>query len=660
MGSRGGGGIDGLLRSRFVGVGIGLVVFAVLALARLLGWLAPLELRAHDAYVALRAELTSSAAPDAVTLVRIREQDITRFRHPVSDADLAEAIRRLLAMGPRAVAVDLYRNLPVGEGREALAAVARDPRVAFVFQLPGASQAGVPPPEFGEGAGQRVLSDVVVDPDGVVRRGLVYMWDDAGEAHPSLAWWLALAYLGGEPEPLRPGPGWTGGEERSAIALGEGEVWRFRQDDGGYVDADDGDYQLLLDYARGTRPFRAVSFSDVMDGAVDPGTIRDAVVILGTAAPSVKDDFVTPLGPPEEGPPVTKGVEVHAQIVDQLLRTAFLGATPTRTLSDAGELFWLLVWCLAWGVVGNHVHSTRRALQAGVVGVLLLAGSFPLFLLGWWVPVVPPALAWVGAGGLAAGVALVRERRDRVLLDRLLSVHVSGPVRDRLWEERDRFLEDGRVRARRTWVTVLMTDLEGFTSASEHLGDPGVVMRWLNEYMDRMVPVIEQHGGVVDGYWGDAIKADFGAPVPPESEEEIDHNAQQAVACALAMGEAMKELITGWRADGLPPVRMRIGLCTGPAVTGSQGSRSRQKFTSLGDTVNTAARLEAFDKEGFSAEDDPTACRILVAESTRLRLGGRFALEPRGQHALKGKGELLAIHRVLGPAPGRGAGADSA
>jgi adenylate cyclase len=336
--------------------------------------------------------------------------------------------------------------------------------------------------------------------------------------------------------------------------------------------------------------------------------------------------------------------------VDQFLRTAFDGAIPLRTLSGTAEMAWLLAWCVVWGIVGDRLRSPRRVLLAVFVGLALLALSFPLFLTGWWLPVVPPALAWVGAGGIATGLALTRERRDRALLDRMLAVHVSTAVRDRLWAERERFLEEGRLRAQRTCLTVLMTDLEGFTTASEQLGDPGLVMRWLNEYMDHMVPIIEAHGGMVDGYWGDAIKADFGAPVPRETEAEIDRDAVNAVRCALAMADAMRALIPAWQARGLPPVRTRIGIFTGPAVAGSQGSESRQKYTSIGDTVNTAARLESFDKESFAAEKDPTACRILIGEPTRLRVGNAFRLESLGVHAVKGKGEKIAIHRVLGEA----------
>ncbi len=540
--------LDPLLRSGFAGVAIGGFIFLLLLAVRAFGWLQPLELGAYDRFVRWRAALQAPEmeASSRVALVRIRERDIDRFQHPIADGDLARGLAAILAYQPRAVGVDLYRNLPVGSGRAELAAlVAGDPRLAFIFRLPGQGPGGdgIPAPDFARDGGRAVVSDILPDSDGTVRRALVMMWDRDDVAHPSLAWWLALTYLAQEPTPIAPGPGQDADSSRTPIALGKGEIFRFESDDGGYVGADDGDYQVLLDFGYGAAGFPSASFSDVVDGKIDPALLRDRIVIVGTTAPSVKDDFWTPLSPAGASTEVTKGVEVHAQATDQFLRTALAGARPLRTLSESAETLWLLVWCLVWGIVGDRVRSPSRVLAAVALGLALLAGSFPLFLLGWWTPVVPPALAWLGAGGLAAGLALSRERRDRALLDQMLAVHVSSPVRDRLWAERDRFLDEGRLRAQRTCVTVLMTDLEGFTSASEKLGDPGLVMRWLNEYMDAVVPVIEQHGGVVDGYWGDAIKADFGAPIPRETEEEIDRDAVNAVTCALAMADAMRALI---------------------------------------------------------------------------------------------------------------------
>jgi adenylate cyclase len=644
--------LDRLFRSRWAGPGIGILIFALLLTARTLGLLAPLELRFYDRYVRWRTELLATPAPvERIVMVRIEEADIARFGHPIPDRDLARVLENLSRLDPRAIGIDVYRDRAAGDGRGELATVAaNNPNIVFIELLARRKRDRIDPPPFLAGRPQVAASNMVLDPDGVLRRGMVFVYDDDDKAHPSLAWWLAERYLAQEPEPIEAGPGEEDPEgRRLPIRLGRGQVWRFLENDGGYRDAADGDYQILLDFKGGAKPFPSLSFGDVYDGRVTADQVRDRVVILGTAAPSVKDDFFTPITPLRRDGGVTKGIEVHGLAVDQLLRTALQGELPTRVGSETAESIWMLVWCLAWGWIGVRVRNPGSILIAFAVGFVLLAGSFPLFLYGWWTPVVPPALAWLGAWGVSAVVALVLERRAREILNGLLFSHVSEKVAQKLWRENAELAANGRLPAQQACITVLMTDLEGFTKSSEKL-EPNELMDWLNEYMDEMVPVVERFDGLVDGYWGDAIKADFGAPEPRGTEEESDADAINAVRCAIAMGDAMKELITRWRSSGFPSVRMRIGINTGTVVMGSQGSRARLKYTSMGDTVNTAARLEAFDKESFELDKDPLACRILVSASTRRRLGDRFELEDLGEQPLKGKAGAVRIYRVLGEA----------
>lgn len=645
--------LDQIFRSPFAGPAIGVLTFAVILAARTLGLLAPLELRVYDQYVRWRAELRPVAAQrsEQITLVEITEADLTRFGHPIPDDVLARVLGNLSALGPRAIGVDLYRDRAEGEGIEALARVAeQNPGIVFIELLARRKQDRIAPPPFLAGRPQSAVSNMVLDPDGVLRRSMIFVYDDDDAAHPSLAWWLAERSLAQEKPPIEPGPGRDDPEgERLSIALGQGEVWRFLEDDGGYRGAYDGDYQMLMDFA-GARQFPALELGDAFDGNLDPALVRGRVLILGSVAPSVKDDFISPLPSLRPGSLVTKGIEIHAMAVDQLLRIALSGSTPDRVANELAESAWILLWCLTWGFVGVRVRQPSRVLLAFGLGLGALAMSFPLFVAGWWIPVVPPALAWLLAGGVSAVIGVVLERHARETLDRLLFSHVSEKVAKKLWRESHELAVHGRLPAQQASLTVLMTDLEGFTKSSEML-EPGEVMSWLNEYMDAMVPVVEAHDGLVDGYWGDAIKADFGAPEPRTTEAEIDADARNACRCALAMGAAMRILMADWRERGFPLVRMRIGINTGAVVMGSQGSTARLKYTSMGDTVNTAARLEAFDKDGFAAEPDPFACRILVSASTRDRLGHDFALEDLGEHPLKGKGAPTRIFRLLREEP---------
>jgi len=241
------------------------------------------------------------------------------------------------------------------------------------------------------------------------------------------------------------------------------------------------------------------------------------------------------------------------------------------------------------------------------------------------------------------------ERRQRGLLMNLFARHVSQDVADEIWRNRDQYFTGGRLRSQKLVVTTLFSDIEHFTSVSERL-DPESLMGWLNEYMEEMATLIMDHGGVVDDFYGDAIKGDFGVPVIRTTSEQHRQDADNAVHCALAMRERLHTINERCRARGLPHLRMRVGISTGSVVAGCLGSSMRMKYTTIGDPVNTAARLESLDKQSFGAGLDGTDCRILVADSTRRLLGSRFMLEPVGRVDLKGKEQAVQVYRVDGHA----------
>jgi adenylate cyclase len=257
----------------------------------------------------------------------------------------------------------------------------------------------------------------------------------------------------------------------------------------------------------------------------------------------------------------------------------------------------------------------------------------------------------VAGGGLAFAVRARSEARAQRQLASLFRRFSSSKVADELWRERHAIMEGGRPRPRRVTLTALLSDLVGFTSAAEKL-DPEGLLAWIDAYMDAMTRVIESHGGHVDDYVGDGIKANFGVPIPSETPEAIARDAHQAVACALAMGRALEQCNRGWAAQGLPLARQRIGLFTGPAVVGAIGSDARMKYTSVGDTINTAARLESF-ADPAAPDGGEGLQRVLIGESTRRLLGDAFVLEDLGVHALKGKSEPIQLYRVLGERGGR-------
>jgi adenylate cyclase len=251
--------------------------------------------------------------------------------------------------------------------------------------------------------------------------------------------------------------------------------------------------------------------------------------------------------------------------------------------------------------------------------------------------------------GAETGSILLADRETRQIIFR----HDISPLAARtapahIWRQRDHFWDGGRPRSQLLTITVLFTDLEGFTPASEKL-DPQRLMDWTNSCLESTVEIIMRHGGVVDDYFGDAIKANFGVPVRRDSEAEIASDARHAVDCALAIEEAMRKLNQQWRANGQPAAWMRLGLYTGPAVAGSLGSQARLKYTTIGDTVNIAARLESFNRDTWEPNAEESPCRILLGESTvRLLQPDSYDIRQVGDVVLKGKERKVAVFQLIG------------
>jgi adenylate cyclase len=183
-------------------------------------------------------------------------------------------------------------------------------------------------------------------------------------------------------------------------------------------------------------------------------------------------------------------------------------------------------------------------------------------------------------------------------------------------------------------VSVLFADVKGFTSLSERLS-PREVQDLLNEYLHEMTEVIFRYNGTVDKYIGDGIMAIFGAPRLPD-EPIDDQHAVRAVAASLEMQAAQKRLIDKWEPS--KAFSIRIGVNTGTAFTGFFGTRHRLEYTAIGDTVNTASRLEGAAEPGS----------VFIGEDTAQMVRAGFTLQEMGKLQLKGKQQLVSAFKVLG------------
>ncbi|HEY3067423.1 MAG TPA: adenylate/guanylate cyclase domain-containing protein [Methylomirabilota bacterium] len=610
------------------------VCFGTLTL-RALGTLESLELSAYDWFVRLRPD---AAAPDTrIALITVTEGDLQTHGWPLSDGVLAEVLQRLARLQPRAIGVDIYRDRPVPPGSERLAAtLARPEGIVWVMKF-GDGASGVPAPPALRDTEAVGFNDILVDPGGTVRRGLLFL-DDGVRTVSSFALRLALLYLGPAGVTARADP-----RDERLFRLGQVTIRPLEPNDGGYVAADARGYQFLLDFRGARQSFRAFDLTALLSGKLDASALRDKIVILGVTAESVKDHFYIPHSRTLVTNQQIPGVVLHAHIASQLLHIGIDGARPTVSPPEWQKALWVLLWSALAALLAVVVRSPWRLTFGAVGGLVALTLVDGLaFANGWWLPLVPPAIAWLASAGGATSYLAYRETMERAALMQLFSKHVSKEIAEALWRHRDQFLEGGRPHSQRLVATVLFTDLMGFTSVSEKLA-PEALMEWLNEYMEVMAGEISRHGGVINKYIGDSIMAMFGVPVARTGDEEIRADAVNAVQCALALESALERLNHRWRERGLATIGMRIGIFTGPMVAGSLGGADRLEYTVIGDTVNTASRLESFDKELFAH----SPCRILIGEATLRYLGDRFVTERVGDATLKGKEEKIAVYRVV-------------
>lgn len=626
-----------------------------------LSWLERLELQAYDLLLQSRPALENPAA--GVDIVGIDEEDVAQFDYPLRDAQLAELLQRLLTRQPSAIGLDLYRDLAVPRTKdntpspELQQILLEHEEIVAIFFPSNAerSEPGIPAPrvldelEQGERV-RRIAPNDFPSERAVVRRaflsrGVRRQPGDPLVGYPSLGTALGILQLPNEARARHLPPAGDAavqlGDEESHIA---GATFHpLHRGDGGYLQAGEGGFQFLLDFRRRGQ-FRERSLRQVMAGDLPEDFGQERVVLIGAVAPSLKDRVTTPFDP------FCPGVKLHAEVVDQILRAAFEGDQPTRPLAARWHLPWTLLWTLLGGGSAWLLFRWPRVAGLGVAaGVLFLCllGSLA-FRAGWWVPIVEPALAYTGAAGFSLMVVVARQNRQERDLEKLFKQQVGSPVFEAIKEERETFLEGGRPRPLKLTSTVLFSDFAGFAGVAEQL-PPTELIAWLNEGMGGLARTVDRHGGLVKQYVGDSIMAVFGAPVP-RRKEEVPADAAQAVRCALAMSAELERLNHAWERTGRPQVGMRIGIFTGEVVTGGVGSDARMDFVIVGNTVNTASRLEGLDKEGVL----PPAglrCRILIGEATWLLVRELFVVEPAGAYPLKGQQEKVSVYRVLGEIP---------
>ena len=346
--------------------------------------------------------------------------------------------------------------------------------------------------------------------------------------------------------------------------------------------------------------------------------LRGRTVLVGGTFADGRDVHRTPYG-------LMPGVEIQANIIHMLATGSLV--RPAGWL--AGFTVQLVAVCLA-GVV----MVAMRPLWGTAVclaGALLLgvpASYLAFSRAGYWVDFLLPVAA---TSLLGVGADVLSKRRLRDALGRYVSPEVAARV------ERN----PGDLEGERRQVSILFTDLRGFTTLSERMAPEQMAAR-LTEYFDAMTSAIFVRHGMVNDFIGDAILAVFGAPL-----DDPEH-ARHAILSALAMGETLATLNQRWSAEGLPPLRMGVGIHTGEVFAGNVGRAGKVKYAVVGDTVNLASRVEGLNKE--------MGTTMLVTEAAYRAAGLDLEVKDRGLVSVKGREEPVRVYEVIGLFPVAGPG----
>jgi adenylate cyclase len=349
-----------------------------------------------------------------------------------------------------------------------------------------------------------------------------------------------------------------------------------------------------IDYLGGAETIPTYSLSQVAKGRFSPGAFRGRIVVVGASAPTLQD-----LHPVSFGDDEMPGPEIQANAISTVLR----GLPIT---SVAGWVDLLLV--IGLGMLAP-VASLKLNLRGTLILAILAAAAFLLatqgaFQSGWVNSFVYPfgALTMSSVGAIGSHYLLAAFERERVR--DVFARFVPAPVVEDVLKRTDK---DLRLGGETVEATVMFTDLRGFTSVSEAL--PAVeVIQIVNYYLSEMTDAIHAHGGTLVSYEGDGIMAVFGAPL-----EQPDH-ADRAIAASREMLSVRLERFNQWLrereiGDGF---LMGIGLNSGDIVSGMVGAENRLEYTAIGDTTNTAARLQGMTKG--------TPHSVFIADSTRQLL----------------------------------------
>ncbi len=381
----------------------------------------------------------------------------------------------------------------------------------------------------------------------------------------------------------------------------------------------DGVGRLLVNYHGPARTYPYVSFADVAKRKFTPGRFKDKIVLIGASATGIGDTRATPFGGLE-----FPGVEIHANVIDNILNRQFLVRGGPQVVADIGLILLFGIPLGMWLAVVQP-----RWMPLGIALLIpLCAVNYFAFVHGWWLNFIVPALFTLvpNVSLVALYRVLVEEREKRRIRGTFQQYAPPEVVR--------RVVKDPNLVApRKAPLTILFSDIRGFTSISEKL-DAQELADLLNAYLTEMTRVMFLYQGTLDKYIGDAIMGFWGAPYI-----EPGH-ASRCCNAAVAMLARLTELQAVWREQNRPILEIGIGINTGVVSVGGMGSSLRYSYTALGDAVNLSARLEGLNKE--------YGTRILASEFTRAEVADdNIVFRELDLIRVKGKLQPVTLYEIL-------------
>jgi adenylate cyclase len=379
--------------------------------------------------------------------------------------------------------------------------------------------------------------------------------------------------------------------------------------------------RFRINFRGPAKTFPYFSFVDVVSGKVPSEKFRNKIVLVGASAVGIYDIRVTPFSS------IFPGVEVHANIIDNIFRKDFMWA-PTGLVNPAATVVIILALIMCW--LQPRVRAWYGlALLVNMIFIYFYIDYFLFTKYQIYLQILYPLGCLITVYVAVAFMRFIAEEKERMRIKAAFQNYVAPDVVNTMLQHPDMLHLGGEKRE----MTVMFSDIRGFTTLSEQM-EPEVLVGLLHSYLNPMTETVFKHSGTMDKYIGDAIMAIYGAPLV------LPDHADRACETALEMIDRLTKLWDGWRAQGLPELRIGIGINSGMMTVGNMGSERLFDYTVIGDNVNLASRLEGLNKYYGTA--------ILITEATQKLLKNNFILREVDRVRVKGKKAPVSIFELRG------------